>query len=540
MFSRQSSSFRPGPFQLIQSGSQPAVDEVPPATSAALTAPDAEGGRDRSWLSKPTTFPREGPWGWVRSAGFGPGMPTAVIAHMPHHNGPPDAPSRSPRDRKGTAGSTRWARRRGGVGACRFVGSNPVRDPEGDGPALEGIPEHGAGRPLHIAFFTDSFAPTHDGVARATATLARELEGRGHEVTVFTVRAPGQPRRERLAPHLRVRRLASLAAPGYPQYRAALCPWGIPLRRAGKFDVVHIHTPGFVGLAGWLAARRWGTPTVGTFHTNLVDMLKESGRRPWSRAFFRAWGRFSVELCRKCTLATAPTEAARSLLASPGAGANAGAPTRVVTNGTDTRTFRPGLLEPDWRRRLGTGGIPLVTFLGRFTRDKGVHRFLDALARLPAGPPWAAVLAGDGPERPAVERRIQQDPALASRAHCVGPVAEEEKPALLAQSTVFVLPSLSDTSSIALLEAMACGAACVVTDRGGPAEIGRRSSATVTVDATDPERIASAIRRLLEDPNAARELGARGRDWVERNASAVRMASEYLECYAPLLARQGR
>ncbi len=395
------------------------------------------------------------------------------------------------------------------------------------------------GRSLRVAFFTDSFAPTHDGVARATETLARELGDRGHEVTVFTVRAPGQPRWDLPTSRLRIRRFRALSAPGYPQYRIALWPWGVPFGRAGRFDVVHIHTPGFVGLAGWLAARRWGTPSVGTFHTNLVGMLRGAGRRPWSRAFFRAWGRFSVDLCRTCSLATAPTEVARSLLVGPEASVPTHPPTLVVPNGIDTRAFRPGLLEPDWRRRLGAGAVPLITFLGRLTRDKGAHRFLDALARLPRDLPWAVVLAGDGPERPTVEGRVARDPTLTARVRCVGPVEEAEKPALLAQSAVFVLLSLSDTSSVALLEAMASGAACVVTNRGGPAEIGRRSSATVLVDPTDPDRVANAIRAVLEDPRASRELGRRGRDWVERNASVERMAGEYLDCYARLLERNG-
>ena len=382
---------------------------------------------------------------------------------------------------------------------------------------------------LRIAFFTDSFEPTHDGVAKVTATLASTLLRQGHTVTVYTVRSPGQPGMEVRPDGLRIRRFRSLAAPSYPQYRIALWPWSILFSRS-RFDVVHIHTPGLVGLSGWLAARRWRVPSVGTYHTNLTGLLRGAGRTGPSRAFFRAWSRFSIDLCRHCDLATAPSWVARGDLIA-GASPSAQREIRVVPNGVDTERFAPGIRRPDWRERLGVGDIPIVLFLGRLTRDKGAERFLSAIERLARRRPWLALLAGEGPLRPSLERRLRLGAVGGDRVRFLGPVLEEEKPSLLAQSQVFVIPSLSDTSSVALLEAMASGVPSVVSAFGGPAEIARSASIGVIVDPRDPDDLASAIARLLEDARLARSFSSGGREWVMNHASSEAIAREYPDCY---------
>lgn len=382
---------------------------------------------------------------------------------------------------------------------------------------------------MNVAFFTDSFEPTHDGVAQVTSTLAAALAHQGHRVTVFTVRSPGLPRSEVRPDGTQIRRFRSVVAPSYPQYRIALTPWYLLLAPC-RFDVVHIQTPGFVGLAGWLAARRWRVPSVGTYHTNLTGLLRGVGRTGPARAFFRAWARFSIDLCRHCDVATAPSEVARADLVGRAVVGPEKEPL-LVPNGVDTERFRPGVRRPEWRERLGVGSAPTVLFLGRLTQDKGVGRFLRAVERLDRARPWLAVVAGDGPLRPILEPRPRPGTEPRDRVKFVGPVRETEKPALLAQSQVFVIPSLSDTSSVALLEAMACGVPSVVSTFGGPAEIARSSSVGLVADPRDPDRLAGAISRLLEDTALARSFSVRGREWVVAHASAERMAREFVECY---------
>ncbi len=388
---------------------------------------------------------------------------------------------------------------------------------------------------MRVAFFTDSYLPTHDGVAQVTAGIAHALAAGGDSVTIHTVRLPGSASEEAPEDGIEIVRYRAVSAPSYPEYRIATWPWFPDLRRR-RADVVHVHTPGFVGLAGWWASHRRGIPSVGTFHTNLPDMLRASPHGRPARWFFRQWGEFSRRLCWWCDVPTAPTVEAARVLGEGYPDADA-APIRVIGNGVDIKRFRPALSEPDWHARLQAEELPLVTFLGRLTRDKGVLRFLDALANVPPSLSFRAVVAGVGPLAPEIVQRIARSPELARRVRFVGAVPEKEKPALLAQSQLFVLPSTGDTSSVAVLEAMACGSAPVVTSRGGPAALVQPGTTGVLVDPMSTEQLGIALADLLEHPDRARALGKQAAEWVCAHASIGQVASAYRDLYVELLQR---
>lgn len=389
---------------------------------------------------------------------------------------------------------------------------------------------------MRIAFFTDSFLPTHDGVAQVTASLAHALAQLGHTVTIFTAHRPGLPRYERLPDGTEVVRSLSIPVPHYGQYRWAILPlWTALGRRFGRtFDLVHIHTPGVVGASGFLAARHWKVPLLGTFHTNVKEMRASFPDDPLTGIFFRLAWWFNAGLYWRCDRTTVPTLAALAAL-EEGSRKPYRAPIELVPNGIEVERFHPGIQEPDWRRRTDAGDAPLVTFLGRLTQDKGVHRFLDALSSLPGSLRFRGVVAGTGIEDENVRRRIDTDPLLRGRVVFVGPVSEEEKPALLSQSRVFVLPSVADTSSVATLEAMASGAACVVTTRGGPRALAQNGATALMADPENVPEISARIRELLEDPSRAELLSRRAVRYVRESCSIQATARMFLNLYLNLL-----
>jgi len=385
---------------------------------------------------------------------------------------------------------------------------------------------------MEIAFFTDSYLPTHDGVATVVSGLARALGRAGHGVTVFAPHPDaGAPPDHTVIDGVPVIRSRSVPLPVYTGYRWAVFPfgqlWGERFGR--RFDVVHVHTPGIMGNTGYLAARRWRKPLVGTYHTNVFAMQESFPDRTSVRWFLRIAWIWTLGTYWRCDRATAPTAAAAETLESH-ARKPFDPPVEVIPNGIEVDRFRPGIAVPDWRTRCGLPTGPLVTYLGRLTRDKGVHRFLDAVATLDR-PDAGAVVGGSGPEEGAVRARIATDPRLRDRVRFLGPVAETEKPALLAQSDLFVLPSTADTSSIALLEAMASGAACIASDEGGPGEIvvdgvlGRR------VPVRSPGPLAAAIQELADDPATRQRYGAAGRAFVARTASIDTTAQRFIALY---------
>jgi len=385
---------------------------------------------------------------------------------------------------------------------------------------------------MEIAFFTDSYPPMQDGVAAVTDGLARTLLRLGHSVHVYAPNpVPGRASEENIH-GVTVRRIRTLPVPLYGQYRWPLWPFGLlrTARGVPDADVIHLHSPGPLGTMAFLASRRFRLPLVGTFHTNLREMQESVPAKFLVPQFFRFAGWWNLGTYWRCDVATAPSSAARDVLLE-GARKPFHRSVEVVPNGIDVERFRPGATVPDWRARCGLASAPLVTYLGRLTVDKGIHRFVDAVEASVARTDLVAIVAGQGPEEGRLRERIAANPALASRLRYVGPVAESEKAALLSQSDLFVLPSTSDTSSVALLEAMACGTPVIAPSAGGAAEIVADGRTGWTVPVTEPDALATALIRALDDPGARRAAGVRAAEFVRTTASLETMARRFISLY---------
>ena len=393
---------------------------------------------------------------------------------------------------------------------------------------------------MEIAYFSDSYPPMRDGVAQVASGLARTVAAQGHTVRVYAPRTPrDQGPRVESVDGVEVHRLRSLPVPLYGEYRWPVFPFRVVGSAARGADIVHLHTPGMLGTAGFLAARHAKRPLVGTFHTNLDAMRDSVPPKLLVPLFFRVAWWWNLGTYYRCNVATAPSEQARSTLLE-GATKPFRHAVEVVPNGIDVGRFHPGASVPDWRSRCGLGGAPLVTFLGRLTSDKGVHRFLDAFEAAAAETPLVGLVGGSGPEEAAVRARLAADPALSARLRYVGPVAEEEKPALLGQTDVFVLPSTSDTSSVALLEAMACGTAVLAPSVGGAAEVVEADRTGRVVDPRSPEKLSAAIADLGRAEAERRRLGAAAARWVRENRSLDAMARRFISVYRCVLGERDR
>jgi glycosyltransferase involved in cell wall biosynthesis len=160
------------------------------------------------------------------------------------------------------------------------------------------------------------------------------------------------------------------------------------------------------------------------------------------------------------------------------------------------------------RGRLGLGSeTPLVLYVGRIARGKGIEHLLHAARMLPAA--HLALLGPDGADGTAAQvERAAREPALAGRVHRLPPSRSERPLELYADADVFVLPSEGESFGMVAAEAAAAGTAVVVTDRCGVADAFEGGGALVVPYGRDA--VAAAIAELLADPELRRRLGEEG------------------------------
>ena len=170
----------------------------------------------------------------------------------------------------------------------------------------------------------------------------------------------------------------------------------------------------------------------------------------------------------------------------------------------DLNRFSPERRDPDWWRAQGAPQGPVICFLGRVSREKGLEVLAEAFERLLEVRPDAVLaVVGDGPWKDEFQRRM----APTGRAVFTGELSGDALPRALASSDVFAFPSTTDTFGNAVLEALACGVPAVVTDQGGPCEIVEDGRSGRVVAGGDALAFAGALESLLSDSAALSRLG---------------------------------
>ena len=150
--------------------------------------------------------------------------------------------------------------------------------------------------------------------------------------------------------------------------------------------------------------------------------------------------------------------------------------------------------------------------IGRLSPEKGHNTLLEAIARLNSGHTQARlVLVGEGESQTFLTDRIKEL-NLNGFVHMLG--KRRDIAELLVNADIFVLPSDWEGVSMALLEAMAAGLPVVATAVGGTPEVVIDGINGLLVPPGDPEALASALTRLLLDPDLRRHIGQAGRQSV--------------------------
>ncbi|MCC2980798.1 glycosyltransferase [Sphingomonas sp. IC4-52] len=280
-----------------------------------------------------------------------------------------------------------------------------------------------------------------------------------------------------------------------------------------RADVIHFHAPNVV--ASLALALRPAKKTIVVHHMDIYGRpkLRRLARNLYDKVLKRA------TLLIVTSLKNAHVSADLRVKV----------PTRAVPLGIEPSDYTVDevlLAEAGaWRRELA-GDQPLIGFVGRHARYKGIDILLQAIARLPG---VHLAIGGKGPYQ-AEMRALAIELMIADRVHFIGEISHRDKLKLLSAIDVFAFPSteITEAFGISQLEAMLLGAAVVASELPtGVSDVSRNNETALTVPPGDAEALAAAIGRLLADDALRQRLVQKAREGVLREFTTAVMTRQY-------------
>ena len=398
-----------------------------------------------------------------------------------------------------------------------------------------GTPGTGASpleRPMKVSLFTDTLGDIN-GVCRFIQNVAEHANNTDRDLEVITSTTFDVPDWDNIYNFE-----PSFAAkiPKYENLDMVLPPVLRILRHVDRHqpDVIHISTPGPVGLVGYLAAKMLRVPVLGVYHTDFpayIDHLFDDDSMTWATQKFMRWfykpfwaiftrsedyvdalERLGMDRDRCVSLMPGvDTELFHTKYKDEGVWERIGVEARAKANAEPTDNARQSQqstdidvrsledIDKDSVKVLFVGRVsveknmPLLNTVWKLVHAKCVDRGLNA----------ELIIVGDGPYRAQMQEEL-----AGMRARFLGFRHGEELSTLYASCDLFAFPSTTDTLGQVVMEAQGSGSPVIVTDEGGPQEVVEEGVTGFVIPADQPEQWAERIVELVADNDRRRQMGA--------------------------------
>jgi glycosyltransferase involved in cell wall biosynthesis len=358
-----------------------------------------------------------------------------------------------------------------------------------------------------VVLMGDNMDATH-GISVSTERMVHDLRKRGKNAYMLgishSLREPGI--RSPDGAVLMVRPSVVQDLFGYPGQElsfpdvAEICG----LLERVPVDVVELESPGIFGLLMVVLAPILGIALVQNYRTDMINYYRVLlGKNPLFVGFLE-WYTHSFLKCGDRVVV--PSQAFREDVLGFGL---ARSKVEQLPRSVELGHFNPEHADRQaWTERGAPAAGPIVLFLGRVSREKGLETLISAWPEILKARPDAVLgVVGDGPFRQEFETCM----ASLGPAVFTGMVVGDELPRLVAACAVLAFPSTTDTFGNAVLEALASGVPAVVTDQGGPCEIVRDGRSGLVVPGDDAPALARAVTRLLADPDLHEQMATAAR-----------------------------
>jgi len=370
---------------------------------------------------------------------------------------------------------------------------------------------------MRIAYFTDGYLPSVNGVSYVVDTHARLL-AENNQVEIFAP-AYGWWNRNETGKNLKIFRYKSFPWPMYKDVHLAVPNIWKMIEEVNRFspDVIHIHTPFSMGLSGILIAKLKKIPLVGTYHTLFSEVLVYVSPKKMLDKYLaaiekamtgvgvnielrnlRGNGTGGEKLQQKmawnmvnkiygyCDAVICPTEAIKKELVKRRFKRKLG----VISYGIDRKVFKPnGKLVKE----------KIILHSGRLAFEKNVDVVLKAFKLVTEKiPDSRLVIAGDGPANKSL-KELARNLGLGKKVTWLGMVPRQRLPQIYQRAALFVTASTMETLGMVVLEALACGVPVVGVNKYALRDLILEDENGLIAEPGKPKALAAAMIKVLKD-----------------------------------------
>jgi glycosyltransferase involved in cell wall biosynthesis len=372
---------------------------------------------------------------------------------------------------------------------------------------LKNTTDSAAERPPRVAWVGSNLDEVN-GIALSSRKLLRQMRSQGHALYMYGVafhtkapRTEGPDQSIVMAPGR-----YSVDQAGYASSELAL----VDLKHFSAFlrgeniNFVEFETPGPVEGLCLIACRIAGVKTCSHYRTDIFtysEMLVNNALGVWC---IQTWTRWFTRLAGAVVV---PSEAYRTKVAEMGV------PTSRIfklARGVDQDAFHPDHGRLDTWAALHLPPAPAkLLYVGRISKEKNLEALVEAVLTLaPKRDDFHLAVVGDGPYREAMQASL----AASGKATFTGVLTGKSLSGIFASADLFVFPSTTDTFGNSVVEALASGLPCLVSDQGGPCEIVRDGNCGFVFTAQHEKSLTQTLEHALNHRESWQALRTKARE----------------------------
>jgi len=317
-------------------------------------------------------------------------------------------------------------------------------------------------KPSKVFWFTDTFSDLN-GVSFTLQKIAQTSIVKNRNIQIVTCINDHE-----ITKHFNLINLDSIYTFELPHYESYKISVPSLLRAVEQMSYlsptsIYISTPGPIGLIGLLLSKLLNVPVKGVYHTDFTHQYEAIADDNISaKDMIEAFTKWFYESLDQILV---PTNAYKQILLERGYNP---AKFGFISKGIEKEIFHFNRNCNVLKSKYEVNGEINLLYTGRISKDKNITFLINLVTQYSAkSNPINLIIAGDGPDLETLKKTVEGY----SNIYLLGEINRNDLAELYSECDLFVFPSKTDTFGMVVLEALACGLPCMVTDVGGPQEL---------------------------------------------------------------------